>query len=314
LYLRKEKLFEMTMHRREAINGFVFIAPWLLGFLFFYFFNIFQAIQFSFSTITVIPTGGFTVTYVGWNNYFQAFRVDPTFYKNLYTTLTAIFPQTLGIIFFSLFISILLNRKFKGRFIFRAIFFLPILLTTPLVISTITTAMANLLGGVQSVPSEIVTDAVNTSGGTGFNIGLLYDTLLSMHFPAQLLSYIEVMVTSLFTIVRQSGVQILIFIAALQSIPSSLYEVAEIEGSTAYETFWKITFPLVSPLILTNVIYTMVDLYSSSQNVVARAKDEFFSKMNFGFSSAMTISSSFLMCVILIVVGFLISRKVFYYV
>jgi ABC-type sugar transport system permease subunit len=311
-YLRKSKLFEITMYRRQIINGYLFISPWLFGFLFFYFFNVIQAVRFSFSEVTIIPTGGYTMLYTGWENFINLFRIDPSFTEDLYTAMAGILYQTPMIIFFSLFIAILLNRKFKGRFVVRAIFFLPILLTSPLIIDTIARAVEAIYGGPGAVPDGVATSF--GASGTGFSVDLLINTLAAFNFPMQFLDYVVAMVESLFLIVRLSGVQILIFLAALQSIPSSLYEVAQIEGSTAYETFWKITLPLVSPLILTNTVYTIVDLYSVTPNVVERARTEFFSNMQLGFSSAMTVSSSAIMCLMLIVIGYAISRKVFYYV
>jgi ABC-type sugar transport system permease subunit len=121
--------------------------------------------------------------------------------------------------------------------------------------------------------------------------------------------------------IRASGVQILIFLAALQAIPPSMYEVSQIEGATGYEAFWKITIPMVSPLILTNVVYTIVDTFVQSE-VVQSARETAFSQVylvegirgfDFGRGSAMALTSSLLACLVLMIVGWAISKYVFYY-
>ena len=113
-------------------------------------------------------------------------------------------------------------------------------------------------------------------------------------------------------IINASGVQIIIFIAALQSIPESMYEVAKIEGSTAYETFWKVTFPLVMPHIVTNVVYTVVDSFTQSE-VVELAYDTAFTEMNYGLSSVFSLVSTVVTCLILVIVCRFIQKRTFYY-
>ncbi|MNJ64630.1 sn-glycerol-3-phosphate transport system permease protein UgpA [compost metagenome] len=116
----------------------------------------------------------------------------------------------------------------------------------------------------------------------------------------------------IYDIISSSGVQIIIFLAALQGIPGSMYEVAKIEGATAYETFWKITFPMVSPLILTNVIYTIIDSFSNS-TITRTIYTTAFQSLDFGLSAAMAWLYTIVISIILIIIGVTISRKVFYY-
>jgi ABC-type sugar transport system permease subunit len=107
-------------------------------------------------------------------------------------------------------------------------------------------------------------------------------------------------------------VQTVIFIASLQSISGSLYEVAKIEGATVYETFWKVTFPMVSPLILTNVVYTIVDSFMTSA-VVKKAEQMAFTNFEYGISSAMSLISTVAVCLILVVLGYILSKRTYYY-
>lgn len=134
----------------------------------------------------------------------------------------------------------------------------------------------------------------------------------NLAMPDKLLDYIVAAVARINDIISASGVQIIIFIAALQSIPGSMYEVAKIEGATAYETFWKVTFPMVMPHIITNVVYTVVDNFAQS-DVVQLAYDTCFNKVNYGLSSAMSVVSTVIVCVILVLVCGFIQKRTFYY-
>lgn len=150
------------------------------------------------------------------------------------------------------------------------------------------------------------------STGNQVNVNYLLHVFEELGLPAVIVDYITGLVSRIFEIVRASSVQIIIFIAALQSIPNSLYECAKIEGATGYETFWKITFPMVSPLILTNVVYTIVDFFVNSE-VVDMAYEMAFTNYNYGLSAAMSVISTVIICFILVVVSALITKKTFYY-
>jgi len=162
------------------------------------------------------------------------------------------------------------------------------------------------MGGVSSIPPDVMRTQ------TGFNAHAIAIMLVQFGMPSQIIGYIIEAIAMLHDIIRASGVQILIFLAALQAIPPSMYEVAQIEGATGYETFWKVTIPMVSPLILTNVVYTIVDGFAHSP-VAVLAHSTAFSLQNKGAASAMSMSSSILMCLVLFAVGWIISKRVFYY-
>jgi len=159
------------------------------------------------------------------------------------------------IVIFSLFAALLLNMKFKGRGFARVIFFLPIVLGLEVVLDmlTITTGgdIAQVAGNSQTedlfLNRTIRMMLVNNSGLPIFLIRIVTDTI-----------------SQVFRVLALSGVQILIFLAGLQSLDKSLYEVAEIEGANAYESFWKITLPMLSPIVLFATIYTIVDLFLQS--------------------------------------------------
>lgn len=303
--MMKKKRF--GLERRKTINGYFFVLPWAIGFLVFFASNLVQTIRYSFSKVTFNTDGtGYSMIYTGIENFRYALLEHGTFNRTLSESLGNILIDVPLIIFFSLFMAILINRKFPGRYLVRAILFLPVIMASGAIVSAMDSSLKDIVGGMSSVavPSD------NTSV-VGLNAQYLMNYLVEFGLSEFIVGYIANAIGRVYEIVRNSGVQILIFLASLQSIAPALYEVAQIEGATAYETFWKITFPMVSPLILTNVVYTIVDLYSQAE-IVTLASSTAFRQMNFGLSSAISIMSSTAICLILVVGCWLISRKVFY--
>lgn len=297
----------MSLAKKRAVTGYLFILPWILGFLIFFLRNFIKTVQYSMSEVTIDPIAGYEVVYKGISNFKNALTVHASFNRMLAESMGNILIDVPLIIFFSLFVAILINKKFPGRTLVRAILFLPVIMATSAVTKALDSSVTQMMGGISS--AAVLTE---NSQAAGFNGSYLMDFLTEFGMPVKLVDYIVDAISRIFDIVRASGVQILIFLAALQSVSASLYEVAKIEGATAYETFWKITFPMVSPLIITNVVYTIVDLYSQS-DIITMASQTAFTEMNFGLSSAMSLLSSASVSIILVVISVLISRKVFYY-
>ncbi len=296
---------KMSLIQKRAVTGLLFITPWLIGFLWFYLKGFIQAVRFSLSNMQMLETGGYQLEFAGLANFRYALFQDADYNQILVSSIGNMLIDVPLIIFFSLFIAIILNGKFKGRTIFRAILFLPIILNSGAISASIALAQQAVSGGVAAVSSE-------AAAASGVNIEYLLSMLTDLGFPAALADYLIAAVGRIFDIVQASGVQIIIFIAALQSVPGALYEVSQIEGATAYETFWKVTFPMVSPLIVTNVVYTIVDAFINSE-VVQEAYDMAFTNYNWGVSVAMSLMSSLAVCLVLVVIVKLISSKVFYY-
>jgi len=296
----------LSMRQREMITGILFIAPWLVGICWFFFRNMYETVVFSFNSLTMLDEGGFVLNSVGWANYRFTLFENVNFNRELVNSLVEMLVTVPMIIFFSLFMALLLNRKFALRGMVRAIFFLPVVMATASITSTLEQVMLMMMGGVSSVSPE-----VQRAASGGFNAASVAYLLLNFGMPYRFVSYIIEALAQLYDVIRASGVQIIIFLAALQAIPSSLYEVSQIEGATAYESFWKITFPMVSPLILTNVIYTIIDTYANS-NIVLIAYSQAFVNVNFGVSAAMSIISALAACLFLLLVGWLLSKYVYY--
>lgn len=295
-----------SLNTKRMRHGYLFILPWLIGFVLFYVKSLVQTVQFSLSDLSVQPTGGYKLKFVGFDNFLYAFRVDPQFKQVLTSSIGNMLIDVPLIIFFSLFMALLLNKKFKGRTLVRAIFFLPVILNADAITSAMEMSRAMMTGGISSSAAE----TANAASGIGVDY---YMKLLSdLALPNKVLEYLAGAVERISDIITASGVQIIIFIAALQSIPSSMYEVAKIEGATGYETFWKVTFPMVTPHIITNVVYTVVDSFTDSK-VVDLAYKTAFDQMNYGLSAAFSLISMIITILILLLVVKIIQKRTFYY-
>ncbi|MBE5962631.1 MAG: sugar ABC transporter permease [Lachnospiraceae bacterium] len=297
----------LTLMQKRAIVGLLFISPWLIGFLIFYARSLFMTIQFSMSDVAVKENGGYSLTFAGISNFKYALTAHGTFKQVLTTSLGNMLVDVPLIIFFSLFMGVLLNKKFKGRTLVRAIFFLPVIMNSEAIQGAIQMTRQMMAGGLNPANAEVME---SMSGGV--NIDYYLELFRDLALPDGLLDYIIGAVARINDIITASGVQIVIFIAALQAVPPALYEVAKIEGATGYETFWKVTFPMVSPLIITNIVYTVVDSFINS-DVVQLAYDTAFTDQKYGLSSSMSLLSTVAVCVVLVVACGLISKKTFYY-
>ena len=143
---RKRKKLSLTTKR--SITGYLFILPWLVGFIWFYARSLFMSVQFSFSNLTVNPGGGYTLDFAGLGNYIYAFRVHGSFKQILTTSVGNMLIDVPLITFFSLFMAILLNKNFKGRTLVRAIFFLPVILNSGAIMDAMDLARTMMSGGI----------------------------------------------------------------------------------------------------------------------------------------------------------------------
>lgn len=278
----------ISYESRQAFTGFMFVLPWFLGFMLFFAIPCFQSLQYSFSEVAVFD--GFKCTWAGLDNYISLLTSGATYLQALVKTLTDLAVNVPVILIFSLFVAVLLNRKFVGRGLIRSIFFLPVIVTTGVVMTTFqSTGDAN----------EVMQGDVNN--GVMFQAANATEFLLNLGLNETLTEYMSMVADRIFGVVWDSGIQILLFLAALQSISPSLYEASNVEGATAWETFWLITFPNVAPIILVNVVYTIVDTFSDTDN---RVLEEINSMINFTFNFGGAAAASWtFFIVILAIIG-----------
>jgi ABC-type sugar transport system permease subunit len=301
----KKKRGPLTLRRKNMIYGLIFICPWAIGFLLFFAKYLLQTIQFSFSRLIILPEGGYTLTFNNITNYIAIFTRHATFNRTLAESVQSLLVDLVLIIVFSLIMAVMLNTKFRGRALTRAIFFLPVIMASPAIAAGIDSAMVIATGGVSIIPADI--EAVTNVMNARFIIGLLID----VGVPESVVMYILGAIDRIYTIIRMSGVQIIIFLAALQSVSGSLYEVAKIEGATGYEAFFEITLPIISPMVLTNVFYTIIDSYIGSP-IVTMAYDTAFKESNYGMSAAMSLISALSVGAVLGVFGWVLNKFIYY--
>lgn len=297
---------KLTLRGKEAVAGYVFAIPFLVGFFGLFLPMLIKSIQFSFSNMTV-EQGGYVLTKAannGLEHYIRALSIDPEFNLNLLGSVKDMAVNVPLIIIFSFFAANLLNMKFRGRGVARSIFFLPVILTSGIVLGI---ESSDLLQATLGPEGMLSADDANTV----FNVaGFL---LNYTNLPSGIIMYLSQAVLGIYDIVISSGVQILIFLAGLQGISPSLYEASNMEGATAWENFWKITFPMISPLILVNAIYTIIDSFTSANNeLMQEIKNTIFSDVKYGYGSAMAWIYFLVITVIICIVGGIIGKRVFY--
>ncbi|MGM1045431.1 ABC-type sugar transport system, permease component [Paenibacillus uliginis N3/975] len=294
---------KMSLERKKAWFGVLFITPWLLGFILLMAVPFIQSLQFSFHKLS-LTSEGYDLQYVGLDNFKHILFVDAWYVRNLTEAVTTMALNVPLIIFFSLFTATLLSQKFRGRMLARAIIFLPVVLASGVIAKL---DNGNFLAQVMGTSS---TDL--ESNYSGLRSLELRPLLLQAGLSFDVVNYLTGAVDRIYQIISSSGVQILIFLAGLQSVSSSLYEAAKMEGATGYEAFWKITFPMISPLILTNVVYTIIDSFYNNR-MTEMIQSTAFGGLNFGVSAAMSWIYFLVISIILVISTYFISKKVFYH-
>lgn len=227
---------QLPMKTKKSLIGYSFISPWIIGFILFTAFPLFYSLYLSFQEVRV-TTSGIQTTFVQFENYEFAFAVDTLFTQQLLTFIQELILSVPIIIVFSLIIALLLNQPIRFKIFFRTIFFLPVIISSGPVINEL------MDQGVTSIPTveEYMIFQMIMSNTDGFvNTFIIY------------------LMNNLIVILWFSGVQILIFLAALQKIDHQIYEAAQIDGASTWECFWKVTLPSLFPMVIVNTIYTIV--------------------------------------------------------
>jgi ABC-type sugar transport system permease subunit len=293
------KIFKRSLASKRATYGILFSSPFIIGFLLFYLTPLIRSVYFSLCNITA-STDGIAVKFIGLANYHKAIFVLPDFTITTLLSFQNLAVSVPAIIVYSFFLSIVLNQQFRGRMISRVLFFLPVILYSG-ILATISldifTSMAN-----NSVSGNTETEIITANLTT-----MLLDNL---PLPETFYEFLSSAVSQIYTIVTSSGVQILIFLAGLQTISPSLYEASSMEGATSWENFWKITFPMLSPLILVNLLYTIIDTFGGLSNTVMQMI--FNTKSDLGLSSAMSWIYTLFILIIISVIYMGGNRYVYY--
>ena len=267
-----------SMRGRNARTGVWFIMPFIIGFLVFMLMPLIQSLQFSLSNVTLVPGQGYSLVWNNFQNYKYALGFDTTFNQNLLDESGKMVINTIATLVLRFVLAVILNQKFRGRTLARAIFFLPVILSSGVLAGIEQTSQTfNMLAAVSE----------ETANSSGINLSASLQNLLSVSgVGSGVFKIVFDMIDAIYDVVMASGIQIIVFLTGLSAISPSLYEAANVEGCTAWEAFWKITFPIMSPLLLVNTIYTIIDFFMKSSNSVMEHINTLQMNSKYGEASA----------------------------
>ena len=290
----------LTLQRKDAWTGRLFILPWIIGFLFFFLKPLLQSLLFTFQSVKIQP-GELVTEFTGMYNLKYIFTQDPDFMPKLTESLTQIVYQVPIVVIVSLFLSLVINQEFRGRTFVRATVFLPFIMSTGVV--------------MQMLKNDVFASALQvgeSSSSFMLNAAGLSEILTNLSWPEPLVQTLCDISSMIFDMMWLTGLQVLLFLASLQSISPSLYEAAAIEGATGWEKLWKITIPMISPIILVNIIYTLVDTFTNTDNVVMQLISRYSKSLRFEIAAAMSWVYFLVIFVVLGVIALLTSKKIVY--
>ena len=286
----KQKFKDLTNRQREALTGYAFISVWLVGFIFLTMIPLFESLVYAFNRITIVGGEGIRLTFIAFDNFVQVFSTDLTFLSRLQNFVfeMLLFVPVMNIL--AILIAILLNRQFKFRGFFRAIFFLPVIITSGPVIAEL------LRQGAGTLPA--LTES-----------GLL--TILEQILPPFLNGPMQSLFSQIIFMLWFSGVQVVLYLAGLQKLDQSMYEAAQIDGANVWESFWKITLPSLRPMIVVSTVYTIVTLATFANNplIVWISSTMFNPNLGYGYASSLAWVYFLVIAVLLLVSTRLISLK-----
>lgn len=279
-----KQIKKMDLIKRRSMFGYFFIFPLILGVVFVLLPNLIQTFRFSINEV-LVTIDGYDLKYEGFKYYVYAFKEDPKFARLLLSDMRSLLIHVPVIAIYSLFVSTLLNQNFYGRTLARIIFFIPVIFATGIITIVDSTAVS-YLGSSATIETGSSMDLSGFSEISGL--------LSSLNFSPFLIDIVTSAVSDIQYIVNRSGIQIVIFLAGLQEISPALYEAAEIEGCGKWELFWKITFPMISPQIAVNIIYTIADVCGRDGYLLSYSLRLAFGSNQYALSTAMNII--FLLC------------------
>ena len=279
--------WKRTLEKRRAFTGWMFVLPWIVGVIPFFIIPLISTLYYSLGELK-LAAGGIDVTFLGGENYLAG---------SLKTMLT----ESFMILVFGLFFALLLNQKFHGRTVARAILFLPVIVTSGVVIFILkndSTASSLMSGG----------------GSQGFIQLTAVSQLLSrIGLGQEFVDTVTGLMSSIFDLLWKCGVQTLLFLSGLQSVPSSFYEAASVEGASSWEKFWKITFPSIAPILLIGIVYTIVDSFTYyGNNIMLRAISPALDNLRYSYAAAMSLTYSAMVMAVLGLVFLLVGRRIIY--
>ena len=284
--------------RRRRLTGLLFVSPWIVGVLAFFLVPMGQSVFYMFNDVTVEP-GGMKSVYVGGEILQDVLLDDPQNVRMMLTSIAQTLGEVLLIVAFSLIVAVLLNKPFRGRGFCRALVALPIIVSSGVL--------------MQVFKEDLFRSSIESAAeATVFQGVVLEDSLAKLGLGDEFIGVLTGLVSSILDLIWQSGIQILLFVGGMQSISSSLLEVCEVEGASPWQTFWKVTFPMISPFLLLNFVYAVIDSFTISSNPVIVQINDYFHNILYANATTMSVAYFLLVLVVVGLATAIISRRVFY--
>ena len=239
----------LSLKKQQIVWGYIFVGPWLIGAAVLFVWPMGRTLLLSFQEVTDLAF--LQTEWVGLVNFSDILLKDVGFIPALITTIKEVVINVPLILVFSLLMAVLLAQVTRGQTLLRAVFFLPVVIGS----------------------AGVIQQLLEYGAGDELAAVTLGPLLQSMGEGGQgktIVAPIQVVVNRLTVIIWHTGVEILLFVAGLKSIPPSLYEAAQVDGATGWESFWKISLPLLSPVILVAAIFALVDLFTDPLNNVVQ--------------------------------------------
>ncbi len=274
--------------------GTMFVTPWIIGFILFFLIPIIQSVIFSFSDVTFVENG-VSVNSVGFKSYKYLLNEDPDFIGKLSKDILFMVYALPIILLLSVVLALILNQKFKGKLFFRAVYFMPVIIASGVVIEML----------FRTSDSDLVTAGINST--LTDSLFSVEDVISWINLPDKVAEYLKLVINNIFDLLWSCGVQTVLFIAGLQSIPRSIYEASSVEGATKWQEFWFITFPMLGNVTLLVILYTMVDLFTNTRREII---DWAYSQMSAGIYGR----TSAMLWIYFLAIGVLLALVVFAFV
>lgn len=246
----------LSLEAMEGRIGAMFMLPWLIGFIVFFAIPMVTSLIYSFNKVS-FGDEGIILEYVGFNNYLELFTSNKKFWEAFTAVVSTLLYEVPVVVLFSLFIALILNMNIPGRLFFRSVFFLPIVFMADTVYKII--SVSGVTPSVASAGNALMTFDFGAQG-------IFTEMLEALGLGEEFLTTFSRIINNIFQISWKSPIQIILYLTGLQSIPDSYYEVCMIEGATKWESFWKVTFPMLSPITLLCLVYSIIDTFTDANS------------------------------------------------
>lgn len=297
---------QLKYKHKRALFGIGFIAPWLIGFILFFIVPVIDSFVMSFNNLS-LQGNRLVYDFVGTENFKYALTGDENYLPYLYESLVNLIVNVPIILVCSFIFSLILKDEFRGNTLMKVIFFLPVILG-----NGVFAIYQGQLMDIQGLSVEMIQSESNEMLGN-FTSGGLISFMAEAGLPSAVLNYLTIPIERIYELMSKSGVQTFIFLSGLKAVSPSLYESARVEGCSAWDSFWKITLPMVSPMIIVNTVYTIVDSFAAEDNKLLEYIYELgFNNTEFGLSAAMAWIFFAVLAVIVSIVLWAINKRIVY--